>query len=66
MLVTTNGTTREVEEGTSVEGLIRALGLEPAYVIVERNGEPVERKHYADTRLGPGDRLELVRAVAGG
>ncbi len=35
-------------------------------MLVERNGEPVERRHLSTTTLAEGDRLELVRAVAGG
>jgi thiamine-phosphate pyrophosphorylase len=35
-------------------------------VVVERNGEAVERSRYDELRLEPDDRLELVRAVAGG
>jgi thiamine-phosphate pyrophosphorylase len=61
-----NGKPREVPEGATVEALIRSLGLDPRFVIVERNGEPVERARYGDVRLAPGDRVELVRAVAGG
>jgi thiamine biosynthesis protein ThiS len=64
--VVANGTARTVEDGATVEDLIRSVGLDPRYVIVERNGEPVERRRYGELRLGEGDRLELVRAVAGG
>jgi thiamine biosynthesis protein ThiS len=35
-------------------------------VVVERNGEPVERAAYDRLELTEGDKLELVRAVAGG
>lgn len=66
MQVVTNGKQRKIDDGTTVEALIMALGLFPGSVIVERNGEPVERKRYGDVRLAEGDRLELVRAVAGG
>jgi sulfur carrier protein len=66
MTVVANGRTVEAGRGSSVADLIRAQGLDPAYVIVERNGEPVERARYEDTVLDDGDRLELVRAVAGG
>ncbi len=66
MEVTANGKPRDVGPGTTVEGLVRSLGLDPLYVIVERNGEPVERKRYTEVALEEGDRLELVRAVAGG
>lgn len=53
-------------EGCSVEQLIRSAELDPRFVIVEHNGEPVERKLYANVVVAAGDRLELVRAVAGG
>ncbi len=64
--VRVNGERRDVEPGTSVDALIRALGLDPRFVIAERNGEPVERARYDEVPLQDGDRVELVRAVAGG
>ena len=66
MLVTLNGRPREVPDGCSVEELIRDVHLDPRFVIVEHNGEPVQRKRYGDVAVAAGDRLELVRAVAGG
>jgi thiamine biosynthesis protein ThiS len=66
MQVTANGENFEVRDGLSVAEFIRSRELDPRYVVVERNGEPVERKRYEDLRLAEGDRLELVRAVAGG
>ncbi len=64
--VTANGRPFAVEAGTTVEAFIRARGLDPAFVIVEANGEPLERERYGELILKTGDRLELVRAVAGG
>ena len=66
MRVVANGKPRDVETDTTVDAFIRTFGLDPIYVIVERNGEPLERKRYANVALEDGDRLELVRAVAGG
>jgi sulfur carrier protein len=66
MTVVTNGRTVETRRGSTVADLIRAHGLDPTFVIVERNGEPLDRARYEDTALDEGDRLELVRAVAGG
>lgn len=66
MRVTANGKNYEIRDGLSVADFIRSRDLDPRYVVVERNGEPVERKRYEDLRLVEGDRLELVRAVAGG
>lgn len=64
--ITVNGKVFDLEKDISVAGFIRRRGLDPQYVVVERNGEPVERRRYEDVYLADGDRLELVRAVAGG
>ena len=61
-----NGDDTEVADGATVLDLLTQLGLGPKYVIVERNGEPVERRDGSSTALANGDRIELVKAVAGG
>ena len=66
MRLVVNGDEQEVADGTTVLGLLEHLGLGPKWVVVERNGEPVERRDVATTALAEGDRIELVRAVAGG
>ena len=66
MRVTANGKVFEVDPGITVGDFIRSRGLDPRFVVVEHNGEPLERARYEGVPLGEGDRLELVRAVAGG
>ena len=66
MKVIANGDPVELAEVATVEDLLTALGLGGKWVVVERNREPVERAHLAVTVLSEGDRIELVRAVAGG
>ena len=66
MRVTVNGRSYEADEGTTVQGFIALRGLDPQLVVVELNGEALERSRYRGTSLAEGDRLELVRAVAGG
>ena len=61
-----NGKARSVEPGESVAALIRRLDLDPRWVIAELNGHPVSRDRFDAEVLTAGDRLELVRAVAGG
>ena len=61
-----NGTAVELNEGATLDDLLGHLGLGAKWVVVERNGEPVPRRQTATTVLADGDRLELVRAVAGG
>jgi thiamine biosynthesis protein ThiS len=66
MTVVANGDEVEVADGASVADLLEQLGLGKRLIVVERNGEPVPRRALATTPLADGDRLELVRAVAGG
>ncbi|MGH9280626.1 MAG: sulfur carrier protein ThiS [Acidimicrobiales bacterium] len=66
MKVTANGDPVDLPDGATVAELLDELGLGGRWVLVERNGEPVARADYASTVLADADRLELVRAVAGG
>jgi len=66
MRVTANGREYDVAPGTTVAGFVAERSLDPRHVVVEYNGEALERSRYATVTLGEGDRLELVRAVAGG
>ena len=66
MQIVVNGDPVGVAEGETVAGLLSQLGLGPKWVLVERNGRPVNRTELATTAIVEGDRLELVRAVAGG
>jgi len=64
--VTANGEAVQLDDGATLGDLLGRLGLGAKWVVVERNGEPVPRRETATTVLSDGDRLELVRAVAGG
>jgi len=66
MRVVVNGDAIDLADGANVLDLLTHLNLGPRWVIVERNGEPVERRDVPTTALTEGDRIELVRAVAGG
>jgi sulfur carrier protein len=64
--IVANGKPREVPNGSTIVDFLSALGWKPEWVVVELNGEPVERARLGERRLAEGDRLEVVRAVAGG
>lgn len=66
MRVLANGDPVELDHGATVADLLGVLGLSGRWVLVERNGQPVRRAELESTTLTDGDRLELVRAVAGG
>ena len=64
--VTANGKPRDVPDGSTILDLLDAVGWKPQWVVVEHNGEPVARSAFGARALAEGDRLEIVRAVAGG
>ena len=66
MHVLANGNATELPEGATLSDLLTVLGLSERWVVAERNGEAVPRAAMAATMLAEGDRIELVRAVAGG
>ena len=61
-----NGEERSFEGIADVAGLVRALGLDPRKVAVERNLEIVPRSTYAGVGIADGDRVEIVQFVGGG
>lgn len=66
MVLTVNGRPAEVPDDTDLPGLLASLGLRPGSVVVEHNGTALLRSELPGAVLRAGDRLELVRAVAGG
>ncbi len=60
-----NGEERRVAAAT-VAALLAELGLPAQKVAVERNLEIVPRSLYAETRLAPGDAIEIVHFIGGG
>jgi sulfur carrier protein len=66
MNITLNGVARELDTNASVTDLLASLGMAGKRVAVERNGEIVPRSRHDETRLVPGDVVEIVSAVGGG
>ena len=64
--VIVNGEARRVPDGHPLPDLIAGLGLRVGSVVVEYNGGALTPAEGWAVRLQAGDRLELVRAVAGG
>ena len=65
MKLVLNGAEREVQ-ATQVEDLVSELGLPLAAALDEHNGTALLRSEWAMTNLQNGDRLEIIRMVAGG
>ena len=64
--VVANGEPRSVPAGSTVAALLEGLGVDPATVVVERNGEILRGPALAQTPLAAGDVLEIVHFVGGG
>jgi sulfur carrier protein len=64
--VRVNGREEAVRPGATIATLLDGHGLRGDWVVVERNGDPVLRNRFGEVELAEGDRVEIVRAVAGG
>jgi sulfur carrier protein len=64
--VIANGEETPVNLPMTLEEFLRSRGLPPRSVVVEQNGEAVAPSQFAERPIGDGDRLEIVRIVAGG
>lgn len=64
--VTANGEPVAAALPCTLEAFLVARGLPPRSVVVEHNGDAVAPSEFAARALRDGDRLEIVRIVAGG
>ena len=65
-VVIANGQQTPVNLPCSIEQFLMAQQLLPRSVVVEHNGEAVAPSEFSNRQLRSGDRLEIVRIVAGG
>ena len=64
--VIANGKSIAAKLPCSLEEFLVAQKLLPRSVVVEHNGEAVAPSEFSRRPLQPGDRLEIVKIVAGG
>jgi thiamine biosynthesis protein ThiS len=64
--VIANGKELQANLPCSIEEFLLAQGLLPRSVVVEHNGEAVAPSQFSRRQLAAGDRLEIVKIVAGG
>jgi len=64
--VIANGKTVDANVPCSIEAFLLAQKLLPRSVVVEHNGEAVAPSEFSRRTLQAGDRLEIVKIVAGG
>jgi len=64
--ITANGRKTETKLPCTLEEFLVAQELLPRSVVVEHNGEAVAPSEFSTRPLRAGDRLEIVKIVAGG
>jgi sulfur carrier protein len=66
MILTINGQSKTIPDGSSLQATVAALCKTPELVIAELNSTIIERTQWASTCLNANDRLELITFVGGG
>jgi sulfur carrier protein len=64
--ISLNGERVDARDAKTVAQLIDRYQLPPQSILVEHNGLAVHRHEWAERSLADGDRVELIRVVAGG
>ncbi len=65
-IVVANGKQVECKLPCSIEEFLTGQHLLPRSVVVEHNGEAVAPSEFSERMIAAGDRLEIVKIVAGG
>ena len=66
MKILLNGEAVDAREAKTIAELIDRYQLPPRSILVEQNGLALHRYEWPQRLLAEGDRIELVRVVAGG
>ena len=66
MKLIVNGEEREFAEGLTVARLLQMMQVPQKGTAVARNDRVVRRDDHVGTQVEEGDRIEIIRAVAGG
>jgi thiamine biosynthesis protein ThiS len=64
--LTANGQEVQADFPCSLEEFLISRSLLPRSVVVEHNGEAVAPSEFSERQVHPGDKLEIVKIVAGG
>lgn len=64
--LTVNGKEHPYTSGMTISSLLAEILGSPGTVVVELNGEIIQRERYDHTPLNAGDMIEIVHFVGGG
>ena len=61
-----NGDVYEINNGTSLNELLKNLKIQKNKVAIEVNGEIIEKNKYLELILNKNDKVEIVHFIGGG
>lgn len=64
--VTVNDICHQLESETTLQELLKRLGVQKEGTAVAINNAVIPRSKHADIKIVNGDKLEIIRAVGGG
>ena len=65
-LIKVHGKEIKYTSGMTVQDLVISLSYSTSRIAVERLGEIIPKKNYADTLINDGDKIEIVCFMGGG
>jgi thiamine biosynthesis protein ThiS len=66
MRISLNGQEADTGGAQTVAELVGRFELPPETVLIEHNGVALHRREWSQKTLTDGDRIEIIRVVAGG
>ena len=66
MRIFINGEQGDTQGAKTVKELVDRYQMPPQSVLIEHNGTALHRREWPDRPLVDGDRIEIIRVVAGG
>jgi thiamine biosynthesis protein ThiS len=66
MRISLNGEESDARGAQTVAELVDRYLMPPATVLIELNGVALHRREWLERALAEGDRIEIIRVVAGG
>lgn len=66
MKASINGEEQDIPDGLTVAQLLERVHAPDRGIAVAKNDRVVRRSQFGEERVNEGDRIEIIRAVAGG
>jgi sulfur carrier protein len=66
MRILLNGERKDIQDAGNVAELMKRYRMSPQTVLIEHNGVALRPREWRQQVLSDGDRIEIIRVVAGG